>query len=208
MRSMAHPRVIGESRRSPSTRSPPADPTPPEWASESALRLFEDATADGRPLPLYISSTVDRRIREQAAEAAPSRLEVMGLLLGEVWEWRSSRYTVVRAVATTDLKNSPAKVKFDPDALPKLFLQLDGAGFDYVVVGWYHSHPGHTCFLSRTDLDTQKSFFNEPYHSAVVIDPVTMEISAFRLEGDGYVEVPFGIIRDTQARSRRLKVHS
>lgn len=205
---MATPRVVGESRRSPSTRSPPIDPVPPDWISKNALSLFESAGVEGRPLPLYLSSAVDRSIREQAAGAAPERLEVMGLLLGEVWEWEGDLYTVVGAVGTTDLKNSPAKVKFDPEALPRLFLQMDGAGFDYVVVGWYHSHPGHTCFMSKIDLNTQRSFFSEPYHSALVIDPVKEEVGAFRLEGEGYTEIPFGLVKDRQVRARRLRARS
>ena len=173
--------------------------------SDDALMLFDSAVAERRPLPLYVSFAVDRAIREQAAEVASERLEVMGLLLGEVWEWDGCQYAVVRAVGTTDLRNSPARVKFDPEALPKLFQQLDGAGFDYVVVGWYHSHPGHTCFLSKTDLNTQRSFFSEPYHCAVVIDPVKEEVGAFRLEGEGYAEIPFAIIEDHHTRARRLK---
>jgi len=66
---------------------------------------------------------------------------------------------------TTKLTSSSSKVKFNPDAFPNLFPSTDDSGFDYILVGWYHSHPGHTCFLSRTDLDTQRTMFDQPYHT-------------------------------------------
>jgi len=142
---------------------------------------------------------------EQSTIAAPKRLEVMGLLLGEVRSWKRVTYTIVRDVGTTDLKNSPAKVKFDPEAMPKLFANLDSVGFDYVVVGWYHSHPGHTCFLSRTDMRTQKAMFSQSYHCAIVIDPVNKEMEAFKMRGDGYIGVPFALADGGFPRLRRLR---
>jgi proteasome lid subunit RPN8/RPN11 len=103
-------------------------------------------------------------------------------------------------------------VRFDPEAYPKLFHQLDDSGFDYIIVGWYHSHPGHTCFMSRTDLETQRASFREPYHVALVIDPVNREARTFRLSGDGYEETLFAVysLEERKSkkpkRSRRLKV--
>ena len=129
----------------------------------------------------------------------------MGFLLGEVSAWRGKTYTVVRDVVTTELKSSQSKVRFDPEAFPKLFHQLDDSGFDYVLVGWYHSHPGHTCFLSRTDLETQRATFNQPYHSALVIDPINCEIKVFRLSGHGYEEVPFAVLNQSEKKVARVR---
>lgn len=57
---------------------------------------------------------------------------------------------------------------------------------DQVVVGWYHSHPGFGCWMSGTDVETQKS--QEQLGArcvGVVIDPVQsvkgkVVIDAFR----------------------------
>lgn len=152
-----------------------------------------------------MSSLAEGKIRKQSVDAAPKRLEVMGLLLGDVCSWKGHDYSIVRDVGTTDLKSTPAKVKFDPDALPRLFTSLDGAGFDYIVVGWYHSHPGHTCFMSRIDLRTQETTFNQYFHCAVVIDPISEEVRAFKLSGEGYAEVPFALTTPGSLRIRRLK---
>lgn len=205
MRPVTRPRIVGETKRPVLELRPPSATRPHEWLSEDAERRYNEICTTGRVFDIYFSSVAENKIREQAAGAAPMRHEVMGLLLGEVRIWKSEIYTVVRGVSTTDLRSSSANVKFDPEALPRLFIDLDSARFDYVVVGWYHSHPGHTCFMSRTDLNTQRSIFTQPYHFALVIDPINMEIEAFKTRGNGYVSVPFAIVDGATLRTRRLK---
>lgn len=39
------------------------------------------------------------------------------------------------------------------------------------ILGWYHSHPGHTVFLSNFDIFIQENFFNMDYMVAYVFDP-------------------------------------
>ncbi|UCE45194.1 MAG: hypothetical protein JSU93_07430 [Methanobacteriota archaeon] len=77
--------------------------------------------------------------------------------------------------------------------------------FSYAIMGWYHSHPGHTCFMSKTDLSTQRVMFTQPYHCALVIDPVNREIEAFKLLGEGCVTVPFAVVDCKMPRTRRLR---
>ena len=212
---MPRPKIVKETRREPAEREPPFKSAcrPHAWLSEESLELFESARDSESPYPLYLSDLAENKIREHALKEAPRRLEVLGLLLGEVSTWNGTPYVSCRDVVTTKLTSSSSKVKFNPDAFPNLFLQLDDSGFDYILVGWYHSHPGHTCFLSRTDLDTQRTMFDQPYHTAMVIDPVNEDVKAFRLIGRGYEydEIPFAIyprnstVRN-KGRSRRLKV--
>jgi len=64
---------------------------------------------------------------------------------------------------------------------------------DYVIVGWYHSHPGFGCFMSKTDMKTQSTLFSERFHSAIVIDPVREEIMAFRLRGKRCAPLDFSV---------------
>lgn len=55
----------------------------------------------------------------------------------------------------------------------KMMEMLKQTGRPEAVVGWYHSHPGYGCWLSGTDLNTQRSFEkSSPRCIAVVIDPV------------------------------------
>lgn len=43
------------------------------------------------------------------------------------------------------------------------------------LVGWFHTHPGLTPYLSWVDLYTHKGFFRQPHQVAVVLDPLTDE---------------------------------
>lgn len=40
------------------------------------------------------------------------------------------------------------------------------------VLGWYHSHPGHTVFLSSYDKFIHENFFNRDFMVAYVFDPI------------------------------------
>lgn len=211
---MARPKVLHETRRRPEEREPPeaASLSPHAWLSEESRTVYESVVASGNPFDLYISLDAESMMRSHAAREAPRRLEVMGFMLGDVSSWHGVNYTTVKDVVTTDLESTSSKVRFDRAALPKLFGGLDGSGFDYIIVGWYHSHPGHTCFLSKTDLETQRTMFDQPYHAALVIDPLNEEVKAFRLSGQRYEEVPFALTgalapaRPARRKTRRLRV--
>ncbi len=41
------------------------------------------------------------------------------------------------------------------------------------LTGWFHTHPGHTPYLSNTDLSTHDGFFLQPFQIAVVLDSLT-----------------------------------
>lgn len=210
---MARPKILGETKR-PVEESPPPPASalrPHKWLSRSSLDEFEKVLGSGEPFEVYLSDLAERKIMEHAESEAPRRLEVMGFLLGYVNAHAGGVYSVVRDVVTTELRSSSSKVRFDPEAFPKLFVGLDGSGFDYILVGWYHSHPGHTCFLSRTDLVTQRTIFNQPYHAALVVDPINRDVKTFKLVGEGYVEVPFAIFTGGHSprkspRTRKVRV--
>jgi hypothetical protein len=56
--------------------------------------------------------------------------------------------------------------------------------------------------------------FNQPYHVALVIDPLNRDIKTFRLRDDGYEETMFAVfdpsheatVSSKGTRTRRLKV--
>lgn len=55
------------------------------------------------------------------------------------------------------------------------------------ILGWYHSHPGHTVFLSNYDLFIHENFFNLEYMVAYVFDPTIKERGFFVWE-NGKIE--------------------
>ena len=181
---MRPPSILGGEEIKTEERLPP----PPErrtahkWLREDALERYNKTNGEG--LELYLSKLAEEKIRNHAVGSVDSKREVMGLMLGGVYVSNGKKYAMVRDVVTTDLEASSVHVRFQREAFEKLFDSLDEAGFNYVIVGWYHSHPGHRCFMSSTDADTQRTLFNMPYHNALVIDPINREIEVYCLDDD------------------------
>ncbi|HUT26697.1 MAG TPA: Mov34/MPN/PAD-1 family protein [Methanomassiliicoccales archaeon] len=173
------PVILGGQDMEVEERDPPSPERtlPHKWLSKDARRLYSEN--DGTEM--YLFKMAEEKVRNHALSRTKDGLEVMGLLLGEVFTHQGREYTVVRDVATTDLEATPVSVRFDPEGFESLFTSLESTRFRYVLVGWYHSHPGHGCFLSSTDIATQKGMFDRPYHTALVVDPVRKEMEAFCL---------------------------
>lgn len=165
-----------------------------KWLTDKRLEDYRIREKEG--FELYISKLAEEKIRNHAVEHASERKEVMGLLLGGMYRHNGLEYALVRDVATTDLDATDVSVRFDPHAFEKLFASLEEVGFRYIIVGWYHSHPSYHCFMSSTDVQTQRGMFNLRGHSAIVIDPVNREIEAFYLDEGKVRSRPFAIYWD------------
>ncbi len=146
-----------------------------------------------RHVELYIFETAFEKMTRHCAIHGRRNLEVMGFMLGDVFTYKGKNYSIVRDVVTTDLESTEVSVKFRSDAFEKLFEQLDNIAYDYVLAGWYHSHPGHGCYLSSKDIDTQRRMFNKPFQTAVVVDPLHKEVKAYKLNGEHYDEVSYAV---------------
>jgi proteasome lid subunit RPN8/RPN11 len=192
---MKPPRVVSESRRTILEKPPPPKERsrPHHWLREERRIEVEEALAGTEALPLYISKTAEAKMRDHSTSCGRRGLEALGLLLGDVYVHSERRHTIVSDVVTTDLRSTGVSVSFDRSGFEKLFERLDSAGSDYVIVGWYHSHPGHTCFMSPRDVQTQRSMFREDFHFAIVIDPIVSQIEAFTLSGMECVPAQFAV---------------
>ena len=114
-------------------------------------------------------------------------LEVMGLMLGEYVD----DYTV-KCIDVFSMPQSGTETtieSIDEGFQVKMTEMLKQTGRNEIVVGWYHSHPGFGCWLSSTDINTQKTFEQSvPRTIAVVVDPIQsvrgkVVIDAFRTYG-------------------------
>lgn len=142
---------------------------------------------------VYITKNSMDKIIEHCKACADQTLEVMGFLIGDVYKWKNLSFTLVKNVVTTDLEATNISVKFDRDGFEGMFEKLENLRYDYVIVGWYHSHPGLGCFLSSKDIETQKRMFNKPFHTALVLDPIKGETKAYKLKDEGYEERKFAV---------------
>jgi proteasome lid subunit RPN8/RPN11 len=188
------PKIIGETRREIKEREPPpvSQIAPHQWATDRCIEQYNQAIHQDGFVDAYIAKTAVDKIRNHCLKN--SQTEVMGLLIGDIFKFQDRIYSVVFDVVTTDLDATAVHVKFDEGGFEQLFEKLDDVKFDYIIVGWYHSHPGHTCFLSETDIATQKKHFNAPYHIALVLDPRYKKIACYKLSKDAeYEERPFAV---------------
>ena len=95
------------------------------------------------------------------------------------------------------LESTSVSVRFQRDAFEDLFDRLDEIKYDYILLGWYHSHVGYSSFMSEVDIDTQSKMFTQPFHAALVVDPVNLEMKAFRLADGKCMEIPYAIFRES-----------
>jgi proteasome lid subunit RPN8/RPN11 len=111
---------------------------------------------------------------EQSLKAKPVA-EVGGFLLGkyvmnEDGKYLTSLEAFVPAKAVE--RSTPIKIEFGIEPLLALDKHLE-ARPDLVLVGWFHTHPGHGPYLSEVDLYTHEGFFNQGHQVAIVLDPLT-----------------------------------
>ncbi|MGC9554620.1 MAG: Mov34/MPN/PAD-1 family protein [Thermoplasmatota archaeon] len=151
------------------------------------------AAQPGGELSLYISSRTFSQVLAHCASLAHRRLEALGFLVGELYRWQKKRYSVVGDLVTGELESTSTSVRFRRDAFQTLCDRLDELDYDYVLIGWYHSHPGYSSFLSAVDMDTQRRMFTRPFHVALVADPVGGEVRAFRIREGRCLEVPYAV---------------
>ncbi|MDD1770396.1 MAG: Mov34/MPN/PAD-1 family protein [Methanomassiliicoccales archaeon] len=191
----ARPTIVSSRERPRIERDPPDDEhiMPHDWLSEESKSSYSRVLSKKGTFDLYISKVSAEKMVNHAKRYGRLGKEAMGFMLGDVCEHGRHRFAIVRDIVTGALLSSSDRVRFDSDSYSELFSELDSSGFDYVIVGWYHSHPGYGCFMSQTDLKTQLASFRESYHTAVVIDPLLKEIQAFRLRGKGYAHVDFAV---------------
>ncbi len=181
------PRIVRENRKEIRFLPPPP-----------RSRIVHPMDSLHRVFAMYLNKKSMDKIISHCKAYAERMLEVMGFLVGDVYKWNDLEFTLVKDVVTTDLDATNISVKFDRDGFEGLFGKLDDLRYDYVIVGWYHSHPGLGCFLSSKDIETQKRMFNRPFHTALVVDPIKNEVKAYKLKDEGYAEVGFAVYRETR----------
>lgn len=186
------PKVVSETRKRIEDMPPPDRRSllMHEWLPDIRRREYVKRFDARKGFELYISERAADQIKEHCMKY--KTIEVMGFLIGNIYTHRGKTYTVVTDIATGDLEASDVSVKFDRSQISKLFRSLDMA--DGLILGWYHSHPGHNCFMSEQDIKTQKRMFSEYYHCAIVVDPNNREIAAYKLDGrKEYRDLPFAL---------------
>jgi len=176
------------------------------------MKFKEDFT-----FPVYIKEKVIKDIEEICKKYD---YEVFGYLVGELFLWKGQNYIIINNYLYKEESSSGNEYNVkeqgetgvavdDRDIEDKIsFNFMEYAGeFDNLKkkankesllrLGWFHSHPDFGCFLSSTDLATQREIFSESYHVALVVDPIRDYYKFFTLDNNsnkGYKELNYAII--------------
>jgi proteasome lid subunit RPN8/RPN11 len=144
---------------------------------------------------IFVSEDAISDMLEHASRGASENSEVMGLLAGGVFHDNGEVYAVANKAVTAGLLSNEVSVRFDPEDMSALFDALDRLDFDYVIVGWYHSHLGIGCFMSETDVSSHASAFGSSGY-AMVIDPIREELKMFKGSENGPAEASMIVTED------------
>lgn len=121
---------------------------------------------------VYIVRDVYKQIWEHVNQT-PS-IESGGILVGHPFkdDRRGITFVIIVAAIRQDSQNRGlAYFTVGPEEIASARTEMERNYPGLVVVGWYHSHPGHGIFLSGQDMTIVRSIYNEDWHVALVIDP-------------------------------------
>ncbi len=113
--------------------------------------------------------------------------ELGGVLVGNVYKDKSNQlFIVIRNNIIAESTNaSLSRLTFTHETWEKINSNLEKDYPNQKILGWYHSHPGHSVFLSTYDIFIQDNFFNLPYMTAFVYDPIINDRAFFYKDNSG-----------------------
>ncbi len=150
---------------------------------------------------IYIFDYVLKEIREISEKF---EYEIFGYLIGELFRWKNKLYIIINEHIF--LESGAESTRYRVSQMEGMAgkyeerfrgLRLKRDNQNLRVLGWWHTHPDIGCFLSKTDMSTQRFFFPESYQVALVVDPVRKEYEFFSLDESerGYKVFDYAIIK-------------
>jgi proteasome lid subunit RPN8/RPN11 len=111
--------------------------------------------------------------------------EVGGWLLGR-WCWDDDTHeefiVIDASLNTSNQQNSSTHLTFTRESQVRMHAIKEERYPDKMVVGWFHTHPRMSLFLSGFDVFLHENFFPHPWQVALVIEPHT-RIGGFFIRG-------------------------
>lgn len=136
-------------------------------------------------IPVFISLTTMRAIEKHIG--ANKEREVGGVLLGGFYRSDEGSFVEVTDIVEAQAQGTDVSLTFTHDTWEQIIADQARRNPDLQIVGWYHSHPGLGVFMSREDQFIHTSYFADPWHGAVVVDPIYHNWGCFKWN-DGELE--------------------
>jgi proteasome lid subunit RPN8/RPN11 len=147
---------------------PQVDLRPDEDGQLAVATIGQPVSTD---LPIYVDLDVMRDMEAHAR--SNTRVELGGVMLGfQRVDSQGFPFVIVSdCLRAEHYEATKGSFKFTHETWSQI--TRDRAKFrpDLEMVGWYHTHPGWSVFLSGMDLFICDHFFNRPLDVALVIDP-------------------------------------
>ncbi|MFT5300391.1 MAG: proteasome lid subunit RPN8/RPN11 [Mariniblastus sp.] len=131
-------------------------------------------------LLIFVDLDVQRDMEAHAL--SNTRVELGGVMLGRQSIDDEGRPFVVisDSLRAEHYEATKGSFKFTHETWSQITRQRDEFRPDLEMVGWYHTHPGWSVFLSGMDLFICNNFFNRPLDVALVIDPCEQDRGWFQ----------------------------
>ena len=139
---------------------------------------------DEEELPVFVDFDALRDMEEHAL--SDTSVELGGVMLGGQFEDEQGRpfVLITDSLRARHYEATKGSFKFTHDTWEKISRERDQFPDELQMVGWYHTHPGWSVFLSGMDMFICDHFFNKKLDVALVIDPCRGDRGFFQWTGD------------------------
>jgi proteasome lid subunit RPN8/RPN11 len=139
---------------------------------------------DNGHIKIYIEKTALEGLEQHLS--SDKNNELGGVLAGYNCKLHSGEsFIVIRNYIKAGFTNSSvSRLTFTHQTWEQINNELENKYPDEIILGWYHSHPGHSVFLSDYDVFIQKNFFNLEFMVAYVFDPTITQRGFFFWNSD------------------------
>lgn len=162
---------------------------------------------DSDPIPVFVADQVVQTMERQAV--ADKEHETGGVLLGGFYRNDDGSFVeITDYVEAASAKGTDVSLTFTHETWEYIHAKIAQRNDDNLqIVGWYHSHPGLGVFLSKDDEFIHSSYFSDPWHVAIVHDPIYTNWGCFKW-ADGEIERTGGFyIYADKSHAKQLKDH-
>ena len=134
----------------------------------------------GAEIPIFVDLDVMRDI--VAHSYSNKKVELGGVMLGQSFtDEQGNPFVVISdCLRAQHYQATRGSFTFTHQTWSAIGQQLNRRRPELKIVGWYHTHPGWTVFLSPLDLFICENFFSSPEDVALVIDPCNETIGWFQ----------------------------
>jgi proteasome lid subunit RPN8/RPN11 len=147
-------------------------------------------------------------VRDMEAHAlSNTRVELGGVMLGHqrIDEQGRPFVVVTDSLRAEHYEATKGSFKFTHETWSQISRQREAFRPGLEMVGWYHTHPGWSVFLSGMDLFICNNFFNRPLDVALVIDPCEQDRGWFQWTHEKTTRRTGGFVLTT-GRFRQLEL--